>query len=254
MTDSTGRTKKLLKSAAALIFWIALWYIAALISGQELILPSPLSVIKTLAELCTEAEFWLSAASSLLRVFLGFILGVIVGTVIAALTSSSSVCDTLFSPMLRVVRATPVASFIILALLWIGRALVPVFISMLMVIPVVSSAVTTAAKSVDSDILEMSRAYSFGRAKTLRLIYIPSIYPSWRSAAITSMGLAWKSGVAAEVLCLPRLSVGTELYYSKIYLETPSLFAYTAVVIILSFILERIFIAFTKRRGRNDKV
>ena len=56
----------------------------------------------------------------------------------------------------------------------------------------------------------------------------------------TAIGLAWKSGVAAEVLCLPKAAIGTQVYYSKIYLETPSLFAWTAVVIVLSMLLERI--------------
>jgi len=166
---------------------------------------------------------------------------VLLGTLLAFLTEYSALCKALFSPVMMLVKSTPVASFIILALLWIGRTYVPLFIAALMVMPVVFGAVTTAAGSVDAGILEMARAYRFSPFKKLRLIYIPSAYPAWRSAAITAMGLAWKAGVAAEVLCQPKTAIGTELYYSKLYLETPSLFAWTAVVVLLSFLLERLF-------------
>ena len=248
MTHSTGRAKRILQAIAALIFWAAVWYFAASYVNQELILPSPVSVVKTLGTLCLSAEFWVSAGASLLRIFSGFIIGLIAGTLLAAATEASPVMNTLLSPAIRLVRATPVASFIILALLWIGRSNVPVFISALMVMPVVWGGVSSAVRAVDRDLLEMSRAYRFGSFSRLRLIYVPSVYPSWRSAAVTSIGLAWKSGIAAEVLCLPKTAIGAELYYSKIYLETPYLFAWTAVVVMLSFILEKLFISLTAKR------
>lgn len=256
MMRSTEKAKGLLKTAASFVFWIAVWYIAAFRVGQELVLPTPHSVLKTLGALCVTADFWEATSLSLFRIFGGFFLGLAAGTLIGAATEISAVFDVIFSPLIRVVRATPVASFIILALLWIGRASVPGFISMLMVTPVIWGAVTSAVRGTDGNLLEMAKAYSFGRVKTLRLIYIPSVFPSWRSAAVTSMGLAWKAGIAAEVLCLPKAAVGTNLYYSKIYLETPSLFAWTAVVIIMSFLLEILFVSLIKRTagGRHDKV
>jgi NitT/TauT family transport system permease protein len=211
-----------------------------MIVGKELILPSPLSTLRTLFELAQGREFWIAAGHSLLRIFCGFIAGVILGAGLAILTSISGTADALISPVIRIVRATPVASFIILVLLWILRFMVPAFIAMLMVIPVIWEALSSTIRETDGDLLEMARAYEFGRLKTLRLVYIPSVLPSFTSACLTAQGLAWKSGVAAEVLCLPPSSVGTELYYSKIYLETSSLFAWTAVVVILSFLLEKL--------------
>jgi NitT/TauT family transport system permease protein len=118
-----------------------------------------------------------------------------------------------------------------------------------MVIPIVWGSLCTAITETDKDLLEMAKLYRFGTTKTIRLIYVPSALPLFKSACNTSIGLSWKSGIAAEVLCLPRFSVGTYLYYSKIYLETPSLFAWTAVVIILSFALEKLFGYFFKKRG-----
>ncbi len=242
--------KKSFKNIGALIFWLAVWALAAYFAGSELIFPGPLAVLKTLAVLVKTGGFWISALLSLARIFGGFALGLICGTLLAAASEKWEIVGTLLSPFMRVVRSTPVASFIILALLWIGRAYVPLFISALMVAPVIFGTVCASVKATDPGLLETAEAYRFSGARKLKFIYIPSAYPAWRASAITAMGLAWKSGVAAEVLCQPKTSIGTELYYSKLYLETPSLFAWTAVVIILSFLLERGFSLLAGERRR----
>jgi NitT/TauT family transport system permease protein len=149
---------------------------------------------------------------------------------------------------MRLVRSTPVASFIILALLWVAKAAIPALISAMLAAPVVWSGVVSALGGTDRELLEMAKAYRFSRWKTLRAVYIPSAMPAFSSSCLTAVGLAWKSGVAAEVLCQLRPSVGAELYYAKIYLETPRLFAWTAVVVILSYLLEKL-IAAVLRKG-----
>lgn len=241
-----------LKTALAALFWLALWSAAALYVSQELILPSPISVLGTLLELCGRPEFWKAALLSLLRIFGGFAAGTLLGTLLAVLTARFELMDALFSPLIRIVRATPVASFIILALLWMGHALVPAFMAMLMVTPIVWESLRAAIEAVDPELLEMAFIYRFGSLKRIKLVYIPSVLSPYAASLATAVGLAWKSGIAAEVLSLPRLAIGTNLYYSKIYLETPSLFAWTIVVILLSFILEELF-AHLLGKGRKKR-
>ncbi len=207
--------------------------------GKELLLPGPLPALRALGQASREGSFWLSVGLSVLRVLCGFVLGALVGALLAVLTSFSAVCRTLFAPFVRVMRTVPVASFIILALLWLHTTILPGFISALMVLPVVWGNVTEGIAKTDPLLLEMGRVYGFSRWKTLRRIYLPSLRPWFRSACLTALGLAWKSGVSAEVLCQPRSAIGTQLYYSKIYLETDRLFAWTLVVIALSLLLER---------------
>lgn len=239
-TFSTNQIKKIIKPLAALLFWMAVWQLAATGVGKELILPSPVSVFKALLALCVQKQFWLTAGTSLLRIACGFLLGVLSGVILAILTHTSKIANALLSPLVRVVRATPVASFIILVLLWVSRALVPAVMAALMVIPVVWAEVSTAISATDRELLEMAGAYKFGPLNTLRLIYIPSVMPQFISACLTAQGLSWKSGIAAEVLCQPKLAIGTMLYTSKIYLETPDLFAWTAIVILISFCIEKL--------------
>ena len=220
------------------LFWLGVWQLAAAAVGQELLLPGPAAVGRRLLELAAGAVFWQTALASLLRIFGGLLLGVALGALLAGLTAWVPLLDWVLTPAVKVVRATPVASFILLVYLWVERGRVPGLISALMVLPVVWGNVTRGIAETDPQLLELARAYGFGRGRTLRRIYIPSVLPYFASGCRTALGLAWKAGVAAEVLCQPQNAIGTQIYNTKYYLETPSLFAWTLVVIAMSFLLE----------------
>ena len=212
--------------------------------GNELLLPYPATVLLALFRLARSPEFWWTALASLARIAAGMAGGAVLGGLLAALTCTSPWCRRLFAPVIRIVRATPVVSFILLVLLWTGRDQVPAVIAGLMVLPVVWENLTQGIRATDGQLLELARAYRFSRWKTVRLVYLPSLRPHLRSAAATAMGLAWKSGVAAEVIGIPEGSIGEQLYYSKLYLDTAGLFAWTFVIIIVSAVFERIFLYF----------
>ena len=237
--------RPLARGLLPLAFWLlvwqgAVWYLEN-IQGirTAFILPAPLTVLTTLVSLAGEGEFWLTALATLGRIFAGLLGGVAVGTVLAVLTQRFAWADWIFSPAVRVIRATPVASFILLIILWAPTGRVPAIVAALMVLPVVWGNVARGIAQTDPLLLEAGRAYRFSRWKTVRLLYIPSVLPYFASACHTALGLAWKAGVAAEVLCVPKRAIGTQVYFSKIYLETQDLFAWTLVVIVLSFLLER---------------
>ena len=262
MTPSTtSRNKprrKLLRVALPLAFWLGVWQLGALFMDWRtaghgsLLLPGPLEVAVRLWALMREGPFWQAAGMSLGRIFAGFLLGAALGTLAAAATAAWAPAEWVLSPAVKVVRAVPVASFIVLVLLWAPAAgWVPAIVSALMVLPVLWGNVTRGVAETDPALLELARAYRFGRGKTLGLIYIPSVLPYFASGCATALGLAWKAGVAAEVLCLPRLAIGTRLYRAKITLETPDLFAWTVTVVVLSFLLERALGALLRRWGRG---
>lgn len=224
----------------ALIFWIAVWQAASMAVDSEVLLPSPHAVLRSFAALVRTEEFWLSALSSLKRIMLGYICAVVSGTVAALAICRSRVLSAIVTPLLDVITATPVASFIILALVWIGRESVPAFISFLIVFPVMTSHVSSGIRSVDPSLREMCRAYGFSSACRLFLLYLPSALPQIASGMAVSLGLAWKSGIASEVLSIPKRSIGRHVYESKLYLETSELFAWTVTVIILSMFIEKL--------------
>ena len=230
--------KKAAVAAGVLAFWLLVWQWAAVSIYKELIVASPVAVARSLISLVPTAEFWQTVAGSVLRIMLGYLLGVLLGAVLAVLTSLCGVLRALFSPLLAVVRATPVASFIILAWVWMTTGTIPVFIAMLMVIPIVWGNMVQGIAAVPQELREVCEVFRFDWKQKLRHLYLPAIRPYFAAAVTTSLGLAWKAGVAAEVLCRPDMSIGDAIYRAKITIETPDLFAWTLVVIALSMVLE----------------
>lgn len=239
-SEHKSKLKPIFRKAAAIFVWLLLWQLAAVFVNKEILLVSPIAAGKRLVELVTEAWFWEASLMSLLRIMEGYLAGIIIGTVTAVLTVNIKILSDFFKPMLSVIRSTPVASFIILALVWLKRDNVPPFAVSLMVIPIIWGNVSEGIISTDKKLLEMARVFNFSKRKKLSKIYLPSVMPFFFAGCSMAVGLAWKAGIAAEVLSLPKLSIGKELYYSKIYIETADLFAWTVVVIILSMILENL--------------
>lgn len=221
--------------------------------GNELLLPYPLTVLSTLGQLAVTVPFWQTVGLTLCRILAGLAAGTLLGVLLALLTCASRWADLLLSPAIRVVRATPVVSFIVLVLLWVRTDQVPAVISALMVLPVIWANVSRGVRETDPQLLELARAYGFGRGKTLRLIYLPGVQPYFTAGITTAMGLAWKSGVAAEVLCQPLRAIGTQVFRSRITLEVPALFAWTVTVVVLSLILEHILTRLIRRFGRRGR-
>ena len=233
-----------------LCVWLAVWQIAAVGVGQELVLPTPAAVLRALGSLAATALFWQSAGMTLLRVFGGFLLGTLVGAALGAGSFAAPWCDWLFTPLIKIIRAVPVVCFILWVLLWRPTDEVPLVIAALMVIPVVWGNTRQGLASADPLLLELARAYRFGRWRTVRLVYAPSARPAFAAGCETALGLAWKAGVAAEVLCIPRLAVGTQVAFSRNYLETPDLLAWTVLIVALSWLTERLAHIPLRRLGR----
>ena len=256
MTTSTTRDKNTRLSPAlrlgAVAVWLLLWQLASMAVGLPLLLPSPLAVLLRLGQLCTGADFWLTVASSLLRILLGFLLGVLFGTALAGLCWRFRLIDALARPLLGVLKSTPVASFIILALVWVKTTWLATVISFIMVLPLIYANVREGIDSADRQLLEMAQVFRLSRRKTFRYCYLPAILPFFLSAVSSALGFAWKSGIAAEVLGRPARAIGSQIYDSKIYLETPDLFAWTLVVIMLSVLLERLAVRFVRWAGKRS--
>lgn len=226
-------------AVVTLAVWLLLWQAAYRLVGRDLLLASPWAVCRRVAALAATGAFWRTAAGSMGRILLGFLSAVALGTLLAALTARFRALYTFFALPMDLIKATPVASFVILALVWIKGQNLSAFVSFLMVLPLIWRNVHEGIRSTDKGLLEMARVYRLSRWRTLRAVVVPAAAPHFLAAVRVGAGFAWKAGVAGEVIAIPKNAIGTELYEAKVYLETTDLFAWTAVVILLSVLLER---------------
>ncbi len=250
MRLSTTSRKKSLIRALAVLFWLGVWQIASMVIGQEILLVSPVRAAETLIGLMGAGAFWRSVFSSFGHILLGFALAAGLGVTLAVLAGASRAVRILLEPLMHAVKATPVASFVILALVFIHSDRLSVFISFLMVLPIMYTNILAGVDSADRKLLEMAKVFRIGPLRTAGSVYLSAVYPHFLSACTLSLGMCWKAGVAAEVIGFPRNSIGEALYMAKLYFNTPEIFAWTLAVVLMSVGFEKLILALMRLLGR----
>lgn len=227
----------------SIMFWLTIWQISSMILGQEILLVSPFSAIKRLLELSMEFAFWKSILFSFTKITTGFILAFIIGIIIAIISANNKNFKILIEPLILTIQSIPVASFIILCLIWISSKNLSIFISFLMVLPIVYRNILDGINNIPRELNDMAKVFKVNKINKIRYIYMSEVAPYLRAACSISLGLCWKSGIAAEVIGMPANSIGENLYQAKIYLNTPDVFAWTIVIIIISICFQKGFLA-----------
>ncbi len=235
--------KKRLITAGCVLFWLVVWQLGAMALDREIFLVTPINAAKRLIELIPHADFWKSIGFSAARILLGFLLGLVTGTLLAVAAGKSQIIKRLLSPLMTALKSIPVASFTILALIWLSSRNLSVLVSFLICMPIYYSNMLEGIESLDPKLTEMANVFHIPAAKRFAGVYLSQLLPYFRSASALAVGLCWKSGAAAEVIGIPSGSIGEKLYMAKIYLETADLFAWTFVIIVVSWACEKLFLA-----------
>ncbi len=245
-----NKLKKPALAAGSVLIWIFVWHILGAVANQSLLLkiPLPLDTLRAFFENFSKPLFWNAVGNSLLHIVVGFLSALVLGTICGVFAAYSGIFKHLSAPIFHIIRSVPVAAFIVVAWLWIPTSILPPFISFLMVFPIIKSHVDAGLSSVDKKNVEMASVFGMNTMGILKNVKILSVMPFLREAAITGLGIAWKSGIAAEVICNPSGSLGALLSGAKQSIDYEQVFAVTFTVIILSLILENILKLFWKER------
>ena len=235
-----------LKKAIAVIAAILVWQAASMLIGYEILLASPVSVFKTLAGMVSSPDFWMTVLRSSLRIAAGFFAAYIAALILGILANRFEWVKTLLWPWTLTIKSIPVASFIVLALIWLSAKRVVGFVCFMATFPLIYNNILEGLANVDRAQIEAAQMLGANWFRTVRTVSIPNISPYLLSAASTGCGTAFKAGVAAEVLAVITGSIGEHIYMSKVYFETSSLFAWTLVIILLCFVFEKLFCAVIK--------
>lgn len=245
------RGKRIAEGALIVVFWLGVWFLVAWGVGKPLLLPTPTAVLGRLWELIWTADFYAVTAYSLGRVLSGILVSILAAALLSALTSRLPLLKRMLQPLMTVVKATPVASFIVLAVIWLGSERVTSFVTLLIVLPVVWTNLDQGFAEIDPRLDEVTRVYRFSYWRRLRVLVLPSLRPYFVSACRTSFGLALKAGIAAEIIALPKQSIGTKIFESKQYIMAEDTFAWTLLVILISLCIEALFGLLMKRLDRR---
>ncbi len=223
--------------------WLLVWQLVSVWVGNNILMVGPLETLEALLDNCVTAVFWKTIGCSLLRIASGFFVGALAGLLLAVLSARFQLFEEIFSPLLSLMKAIPVASFVVLFLIWWRSNVLAIAISFFIVLPQIYIGTLEGIRSTDRTLLEMAKVFHMSGKNRFFYIYRPALKPFLDSSIRITAGLSWKSGVAAEVIGTPAFSVGERLYMSKIYLDTAGVFAWTVVIILASILFEKLILA-----------
>lgn len=246
-------TQKIRKTA--IIFaWILVWEIFAKWIGNDILIAGPVDVAKALVKNLFEIEFLRAAGNSFIRISLGFLGAFLIGIFTASASWRFRILGEIFEPVVSLMKTVPVASIVILLLMWTTSKNLSIAISFMVTFPAIYFQTIEGLSSVDTKLLEMAQVYEISPWKKIWYLYRPAVLPYLAGSCRAAVGMGWKSGIAAEVIGVPDHTIGERLYMAKIYLETADLFAWTIVVLILSMIFEKIIFWILRRISGKGKI
>lgn len=239
MDKNDEEKKSLLRKGIVILFWLCVWQLATAITHNRILLVGPLQVGKAFLDNLLRPDFYKIVFFSLARIGSGFFFALFTGVFLGAVSYRYTISETLLAPLITTLKSVPVASFVVLLLIWFGSGRLSFLISFLIVFPNIYVSTMAGLKSTDRKLLDMAGVFGMTRANRIFYLYRPALMPYLISSLKISLGMSWKSGVAAEVIGMPAFSLGERLYMSKIYLDTAGLFAWTLLIILLSFLFEK---------------
>ena len=223
------------------VLWIAVWEGIYLLINRDVYFPSPQSVVLSLTGLVTEKSTWLVIGWSAYRTLLALIFAVVFGVVLGMVCGLNRAMYDIINPLVVVLKSTPVVSVIIIAIIWFHATDVPIFSGFLMCFPIVFTGSVAGIRNTDPKLVEMCSFYRVRRFDMLKSLYFRSSVTYINSAVVSAVGICWKAVAAAEVLSMPRNSIGANLYFAKTALDPALLFAWTFIIILLSYCFETIY-------------
>lgn len=238
-----------MRRLAPVALWVCVWQVASLVVGSGILLAGPVDTVARLASLLGDASFLSTVGFSLVRIVVGFALGFAGAVALAFAGARWGVVRTIFSPALSVLKSVPIVCVIVLLLMWVGAGSVSAVAVFLAVFPAVFFSCSEALDNVDAKTGEMLEVFGVPRVRRLLAHVWPEVLPYLVGTSRNVCGMAWKAGVAAELIGSPMGSIGERIYQSKLLLETADLFAWTIVIVVMSWLCERAFVAVLARTG-----
>ena len=241
------KTRKYIRTTLIVLIWLVIWQVLALVVNNSILLSGPVDTVKALITLGADPSFYLSVGITVGKILLGFLIGMLLGSVLSVLSYRFTIVKDFFSPFVSVIKSIPIVSFIIIALIWAGSANVTIIVSAIISFPIFYKNILEGLLVTDPKMLELAKVYQMKTSKKIRYIFLPSVSSHIRSAVSLAIGMAFRGGITAEVVGQPLKSIGNGLYRSKINLATSEMLAWTLVAVLSAFLIEKLISFIVKK-------
>jgi len=238
------------KKIGIVLMWLLVWELADRLVANRIILVGPLRIVTALVDQLGQPDFWVISSASFLRIAIGFLLSFATGFLLAMAAYRFSLIKDILEPVMATLITIPMISFVIMLLIWVGNQALTVYLSFLIVLPIIYTNTLAGFHNADKEMLEVAAVFRLSSWRRFLYIYRPAFMPFLISACRLSLGMSWKAGIMAEVIGTPKPSIGREMFAAKTYLQTANLFAWTVIIIVLSLVFEKAFMLLLKKLGK----
>ncbi|MBS4873628.1 ATP-binding cassette domain-containing protein [Atopobium minutum] len=248
-TISDSACNKVLSRIGAIMLWLIVWLLIALAVDNDLILVSPFVALARLGRIVCSAAFASAVGFSFVRIVLGFSVGFAAAFALGIGAAHSRLLKTVLEPAVLALKSTPIVCIIVLLLMWVGSKGVSALAVFLVVFPAIYLATLQGMESSSDDLQRLLEVFGVASARQFLADGYQQVLPYLIAASKHACGMAWKAGVAAELIGTPTGSMGYFIYQAKVLFEVGDVFAWTIAVVALSWLGEKCFVWLLAQSG-----
>ncbi len=235
------QNKLFLYKLGGVFFCLALWETAARILKQPIIIPALEDITKSFFLLIYDKNSYYFIGCSAMRIILTLLLDSCIAFPLGIISGLSKKCEAFFSTAENILKSVPTMTVLLLALIWFKSEVTPLFVSSLIVLPILYGNIRDGVKNIDKNLIIMSEDFSVPLKCRLKFLYIPCITPFIKNAYDNASGFCVKVLISAEVLSQPKYGIGTAFQIARVQLNTAALFAWGVIAVLLAVLLQNIF-------------
>ncbi|HIF18586.1 MAG TPA: ABC transporter permease [Cycloclasticus sp.] len=226
-----------LNSTLSLGLLLLIWQVTAVLVASA-VLPTPFEVLSNLNSSVQSGELQHHLGITLYRLTISFCLAMFLGIAIGLILGRQQKTNAFFDSWLIILLNVPALVTIILCYIWFGLIeTAAIFAVVINKLPNVIVTIREGARNLDEELIQMAKAYRFGRLKTLAHVIMPQLYPYIMASARTGLALIWKIVLVVEMLGRSD-GMGYQIHLFFQLFDITSILAYTVSFIVVIQLIE----------------
>ena len=225
----------------SIVLLITIYGIAAFLLDRSFILPKLDEIVHSFFVIITSKDFISIVLVTLSRFLMGVLISFILALILATWAFYSPGFKAFMEPLYTLLKSIPNVTYIIVALLWLGRNGSVILVAFLAIFPILYNSILSSYENIDPELIEVTDLYPDGKLFKLWHVYLPLIKPGIILSLQNALTLALRVSVMAEILGQVSMGIGRAMNFAKINYLMADIFAWTIIIIIISALIDAIF-------------
>ena len=224
---------------------------AGWIKGDNLVFPDVPEILRAFFRLLGTQKVWLMIWTTLCHLLSALAVSTLIGLLIGLAEGYSDFIHNLFRPLMVMFRSIPMVVLVVIIMVLTKYERVPLIATSLLLIPLISEAVSEGCRHIDRELIDVYRLHSSFNLQVLWNVHLPLMTGYLKQAYITAVGMGLKMVVSTEYLVQTKNSLGKAINTSIYFNEYEEIYAYALIMILLVVLISELPLLLVK--GENKK-